>query len=277
MSTRMYRIAIEFPDKIIYCIIAKFNYISNSNWLYKELIQNIKNLIDTIFNIYKKFINSIISNDILYLSNDCLRYFIIPPVIWYFIFYKKFKSASISEIYQDDKYGIVILYSAIICLQSFHLIWLNYIQDVMAIRKGDIQNQPGEQSEKVLGNWRFNMVYLANIVATEAVRIISFNLIFNNHTSDNKLLNAIHIYHVVQYGFFSLMRHMLCAPIIKYISPELKHGELFLKRRCIWTALYGSIFLGLEFFIYKKHNWSNSIIFKLTRVVSEVLAIAHSI
>ena len=263
---------IEFSDKIVNFIIAKLNYICNSNWLIERLLHRIKHLIShEIFSIYDKYTNKWINNNLSNLSSDYLRYFVIPPVIWYFICYKKFGSASISEIYQDDKYGIVILHSVIISLNTFHLIWKEYIQDI-GIISGIKEYNEANNILHGIGtlNWRIQKVYVAGIIANEALRIISFNLIFNNHTSDNKLLNGIHIYHVLQYGFFSLMRHMLFVRLIK-------PGELFLKRRCVWTAFYGSIFLMLEYFIYNKHNWSNSKSFNTIRVVSEVLAIAHSI
>jgi len=142
-------------------------------------------------------------------------------IYWYF--YDEMKHSYISRIYQIDKYGVVLNY-AVLTLLAFLLI----ITDVLADLSARLDR--GEKKAEL----RPLVLYLARRGAIQLLKILLFNFIFKNNTSDSRAHQTIHVVCVCCLGFVALVD-------LSYL-PTRRVLSLSFERRLLSLLLLGCLF-----------------------------------
>jgi len=111
----------------------------------------------------------------------------------YWVCYDECKHAYISHIYKYDKYGVVINYAAISLFSLFDSIlkWGRACYNTTDFRNPDRKVQTMLRGSQIM-------------ITCSLTRIILFNQIFKNHTSELQLHKNIHLLHVGLLGSVSV-------------------------------------------------------------------------
>eukprot|EP00698_Gefionella_okellyi_P024648 TRINITY_DN876_c0_g1_i5.p2 TRINITY_DN876_c0_g1~~TRINITY_DN876_c0_g1_i5.p2 ORF type:complete len:246 (-),score=26.20 TRINITY_DN876_c0_g1_i5:2114-2851(-) len=116
---------------------------------------------------------------------DLYKHTFTASVLTYWYYYDAMKHAYISHIYIDDKYGVVIVYFAVVLLHLFeffsHVQQQRSFNEYELLRKAPISAKKAkQQARKLIINAELHRVYVLIML----LQLIAFTLVIKNHTFD---------------------------------------------------------------------------------------------
>jgi hypothetical protein len=193
-------------------------------------------------------------------------------VLVYGFFYSRFSAACLSHQYRDDKYGIVFVYAVVVVVKTYtDLQMMNRM--VMAAVTQDQQGTCGFVCDRINPS-TIGATVIANHVAQlqltllAGLKILAFNMIFKNHTSEHDTEHQkVHLLMVV------LLAAVACIGHIQTATCMGADGENFLYKKMILAGVSG----GLYQIFFDRHTkqtapWKKAIILLLeSQLVEQTL------
>ncbi len=167
------------------------------------------------------------------LNRELFRHLFSVTVMLYAWLYDDFRHEYISRIYQHDKYGVVVMYSTIVCLlfvvyqQTGNTEVCKRISRALA----GPTHQLALQAESHAAVWNQDAYILALL---SGLKILAFNLIFKNNTSEEHAHQKVHICFVVVLGVVSILYHVKLS--------FLRTDPMYLWKKLRNLVLFGVLF-----------------------------------
>jgi hypothetical protein len=226
-------------------------------------------------------------------DSDIYKYSIILIVAIYHYFYDGWESSFISNIYQDDKYGIVIVFGIILALR-----YRDFVTNLKIKKFEEEQsvenNRPTMFSVKVKNrveviklptnvDWRMKHIdwqMKKGYFLLVCLQILAFNLIFKNNTSDVTSHRITHGIFVLLFILFSIPSQLL------YCKSRGKGINLY---KILLGCVFGVIFLwcgynvaslpkdGLSMYLFKIDVKTLKTLLNIITAISESLCIVMTV